>query len=79
MRDFQSGFEYLSRSKTFLHSLSHKLTPTARQTFPRATRDAKFQTICKGWDREGGGKALSRSARSSALNVSSAALAFSRT
>jgi hypothetical protein len=24
MRDFQSGFEYLSRSKTFLHSLGRK-------------------------------------------------------
>lgn len=24
MRDFQSGFEYLSRSKTFLHSLGQK-------------------------------------------------------
>jgi hypothetical protein len=23
-RDFQSGFEYLSRSKTFLHSLGQK-------------------------------------------------------
>ena len=25
-RDFQSGFEYLSRSKTFLHSLGQKRT-----------------------------------------------------
>jgi len=28
MRDFQSGFEYLSRSKTFLHSLGQKRSPT---------------------------------------------------
>jgi hypothetical protein len=28
-RDFQSGFEYLSRSKTFLHSLG-RLLPTVK-------------------------------------------------
>jgi hypothetical protein len=27
MRDFQSGFEYLSRSKTFLHSLGRNRRP----------------------------------------------------
>jgi len=34
MRDFQSGFEYLPRSKTLLHSLGQKRTVRARRIYP---------------------------------------------
>jgi len=36
MRDFQSGFEYLSRSKTFLHSLGRLQPVTTGTCRPKA-------------------------------------------
>jgi len=37
MRDFQSGFEYLSRSKTFLHSLGRKPKGCAQEATSAAS------------------------------------------
>jgi len=47
MRDFQSGFEYLSRSKTFLHSLGQKLTLNGPGGSEQANRDRSSLAVIR--------------------------------
>ena len=42
-RDFQSGFEYLSRSKTFLHSLGQFLPDATGRNRPIQLKKSDFQ------------------------------------